>query len=149
MLTFNNLRFAVTASTCLTLVVGALALASYVLLFPPQYRGWGEVTNGGTEIAGWLVNVRTPEERVRVQLYVGERFIGEQVAELPRLDVVAAGFAADTRCGYRFQLPHLEPGTYIARIYAAHEVGNRRIQTLQLTGESLELRMRNEGGRMK
>lgn len=121
-----------------TLLVGSIALAAYVMFFPPQYLGWSEVTGGGTGVGGWIVNTHASGERVRVQLYLNERFIGDQFAELPRPDVVAAGFTEDERCGYSFPLPRLPSGAYVARVYAVHEVGGGRFRTLQLTGEPVE-----------
>ena len=37
-----------------TLLLGTIAVAFYLALFPPHFRGWGEVTS--REIAGWAVN---------------------------------------------------------------------------------------------
>ncbi len=139
----RRLRFAIAALTALTLAVGALALSAHVALFPPQYHGWSEIVgganlvNGNAEIAGWVVNTRAPDERVQVQLYIGGRFIGAGVADISRPDVVAAGFAVDARCGYRFPLPALPVGSHVARVYAVHATRDGRLHSLQLTGEPL------------
>jgi hypothetical protein len=134
----KKLLYSIGALTGATFLLGSLALAAYITLFPPQYLGWCEVTDGGTGVGGWMINTRAYAERVRVQLYVNNIFIGERVADLPRPDVVSAGFTSDERCGYSFRLPPLAAGKHIARVYAVHETGGGRVRTLQLTGETLE-----------
>lgn len=131
-----------TALTCATLALGGLALAAFVTLFPPQFRGWYEQVAGRGEIGGWIVNERDSGERVRVRLYLDGRFVAETRAELPRPDVVAAGFAQDERCGYQFLLPELAPGVYEARVYAVHKVAGDRVRTLQPTGQPVEMTIR-------
>lgn len=133
----SNLRYLIAALTIATFVTGASAFAAYLWLFPPRYRGWSEIVDGGAGVAGWVADGRAPENRVRVQLYVGEQFISEQVADLPRPDVVRAGHARDERCGYRVALPRLAPGVHVARVYAVHEIGSGRLRTLQIIGAPL------------
>ena len=131
------------AVVCATLLLSALALAAFMTLFPPQFRGWYEQVGAQAEIGGWIVNERDPAERVAVRLYLDGRFIAEKRAELPRPDVVVAGFTQDERCGYRFLLPDLAPGIYTARVYAVHKlVGNLR--TLQPTGQPVRMTIQRQ-----
>lgn len=120
-----------------TFVVGAAALAFHLWLFPPRYTGWSEVAAGGTEVAGWVVDARAAHAPVRVQLYIDDRVIGSTLADLPRPDVVRAGFASDVRCGYRFAVPPLAPGAHVARVYVLHAPAGGERFTLQPTGEPL------------
>lgn len=122
-----------------TLSAVALALGFHVWLLPPQYQGWSEVVGDNAEVAGWVVNLRAPDERVMVQLYIEGRFAGTTIADLPRPDVVRAGFASDERCGYRLALPRLAPGTHVARVYVVRQVARGRLLTRQGTGEPLSI----------
>jgi hypothetical protein len=106
------------------------------VFFPPSFRGWGEVT-ADRMIAGWMINKGAPSARVEVQLYIDDRFVAAAIADLPRPDVVAAGYTQDPRCGYRFKIPPLAPGTHEGRIYALHKIGTGTYRTLQLTGNPL------------
>ncbi len=122
-----------TLSIAATLVAIVCAYVYSATFFPPIFRGWTEVSSAGN-IAGWVVNRRTPAERVEVQLYIDESFIGYRVADLPRPDVVAAGQAVDERCGFAFDLPPLASGEYTGRAFALHKVGAGKYRTLQLIG---------------
>jgi hypothetical protein len=70
-----------------------------------------------------------------VQLYLDGRFAAQDVALLPRPDVLAAGRSADANCGYRFPLPTLPAGEHEARVYAVH--GDGELRTLRQLGNSL------------
>ncbi len=122
-----------TLSIAATLVATLCAYVYSATFFPQYYRGWTEVGGGG-EIAGWVVNRGAPTERVEVQLYVDDQFVGYRVADLPRPDVVAAGRAADERCGYAFDVPPLAKGEHVGRAFALHKVGAGKYRTLQLIG---------------
>lgn len=125
-----------------TFVVGAAALAAHLWLFPPRYTGWSEVAADGTEVAGWVVDARATGAPVQVQLYIDDRFVGGAPADLPRPDVVRAGFAVDPRCGYRFGVPPLARGSHVARVYVLHApTGGGGRLTLQPTGEPLRFRV--------
>ncbi len=122
-----------TLSIAATLLATLCAYVYSATFFPPVFRGWTEVGGRG-EIAGWVVNKRAPTERVEVQLYVDDQFIGYRVANLPRPDVVAAGRAVDERCGYAFDVPPLAKGEHVGRAFALHKVGAGKYLTLQLIG---------------
>ncbi len=132
------------ALVAVTLAVGAAAVVARTVLFPPVFRGFGEVTEDG-RVAGWAVAENDSGARVAVQLYVDGRFAGAQVAELPRPDVVAAGRASDERCGYSFALPKLAAGEHEARVYAEHRVAGGAYRTLQTTGTPLRFTVGESG----
>lgn len=135
------------ALTALMLVVGAVAVVLYTALYPPHFRGWGEVVADRRTVAGWVVNARDMRARVEVQLYVDGQFAGAGLADRPRPDVVRAGRADEERCGYDFKIPPLAPGEHEARVYALHAVAGRSPRTLLLTGTPLRFRV-EEGGRV-
>src|ERR1051325_10952845 len=116
-----------------TLVVGALAVFTFISIFPPYFHGWGELTDSG--IAGWAVNNASPWERVEVQLFIDGKLYASQVAQLSRPDIVKAGWAKDEWHGYNFTIAELAPGRHEARVYALHRSGERI--TLQLLGHPI------------
>ncbi len=126
------------------LSVGAASVLFYLYFFPPQFRGWGEVT-ARRSVAGWAINLSAPASRVEVQLYVDGRFVARAGADLPRPDVVAAGWTKDARCGYDFPLPPLPAGEHEARLYAVHKVGAGSYLTLQMLGAPLRFRIDENG----
>lgn len=128
----------------LTLSVGVLSVWLSALFFPPHFRGWGELTADGA-VAGWVVNRSDPSERVQVQLYLDGRLVAVGTADLPRPDVVAAGYARDERCGYRFNLPRLAAGLHEARVYSSHSVASGAYRTLQLTGRPIRFTLDERG----
>jgi hypothetical protein len=136
---------ALAALTAVTLAAGAASVVLYTWLFPPHFRGWGEVVTERRTVAGWVVNARDARARVEVQLYIDGRFAAAGVAELPRPDVVGAGWARDERCGYAFQIPPLAPGEHEARIYAAHAAAGGAYRTLLLTGTPLRFHVDEAG----
>ena len=127
-----------------SLVVGAVSVVLYYIFFPPYFRGWGELTPDGA-VAGWVVNQAEPSARVEVQLFIDGRFVASRIAELPRPDVVAAGWTRDDRCGYEFPLPALSPGEHESRVYAVHIVKGGAYRTLQLSGNPLRFRIDDKG----
>ncbi|HEX5707040.1 MAG TPA: hypothetical protein VFX96_07080 [Pyrinomonadaceae bacterium] len=142
-----RLALAILTATSLAVVVASVAL--YTALFPPHFRGWGEVVSDRRAVAGWVVNARDDAVRVEVRLYVDGRFAGASVADLPRADVVRAGRATDERCGYDFKLPSLPPGEHEARVYAAHATPVGAYRTLVLTGTPLRFRVDEAGNVLK
>jgi hypothetical protein len=118
-----------------TLLVGGLAVISFLQILPPYFHGWGEVTERG--ISGWVVNNAAPFERVEVQLFVDGRFVATRLANDPRPDVVAAGWAQDQWHGYAFPIISIDPGLHEARVYALHESGGGLRKTLQLAGDPI------------
>ncbi len=118
-----------------TLLIGMLAVVTFITVFPPHFHGWGEVTDQA--IAGWAVNDAEPYQRVPVQLFINGQFVAAAVADLTRPDVAAAGWARDAWHGYMFILPSLPPGAHEARIYALHDNGEGKRKSLQLLGDPL------------
>lgn len=118
-----------------TLLIGALAVVTFIMVFPPHFHGWGEVTDNA--IAGWAVNNAQPYQRVPVQLFINGDFVKATVADLTRPDVSAAGWARDEWHGYMFTLPLLPPGRHEARVYAVHDSGDGKRKSLQLLGDPL------------
>jgi len=115
-----------------TLLVGALAVFTFITLFPPYFQGWGEVTETG--IAGWAVNSAEPWARIEVQLFIDGEFVAQAVANKSRTDVVAAGWSKDEWHGYTFPITGLDPGRHEARVYALHDSGEGDRKSLQLLG---------------
>jgi len=128
-----------------TLLIGAIAVGFNVAAFPPTFHGWGQAVQPSRSIAGWAVNDASPWERVEVQLFLDGKLVGNQVANLSRPDVSAAGWAKDEWHGYEFQLVKLNTGTHEARIYAVHQSGRGERYTLQLLGDPIELSVLPDG----
>ena len=120
-----------------TLLLGALAVFTFITVLPPFFHGWGEVTDKG--ISGWVVNDAAPWGRVEVQLFVDGKFVADVVANESRPDVVAAGWAKDEWHGYTFPLTSLALpiGSHEARVYALHGSGNGDRKSLQLVGGTI------------
>lgn len=118
-----------------TLVVGALAVFTFITVLPPFFHGWCEAT--ATGISGWAVNNASPWERVEVQLFVDGKFGGDAIADESRPDVSAAGWAKDAWHGYTFAITSLQPGIHEARVYAVHDSGAGMRKALQLLGDPI------------
>lgn len=126
-----------------TLLVGALAVFTFITVLPPYFHGWGEVTESG--ISGWAVNNAAPWERVEVQLFVDGQFVAHAVANQPRPDVLTAGWAKDEWHGYSFGNTSLPAGLHQARIYALHASGGDVRKSLQLLGNPIIFTVGNDG----
>lgn len=118
-----------------TLLVGALAVFTFISILPPYFHGWGEVTKTG--ISGWVVNNAAPWDRVEVQLFVDGKFVASAVANESRRDVVMAGWSKDEWHGYTFPVTSLNAGLHEARVYALHDSGKGTRKTLQLVGDPI------------
>ncbi|HJX93202.1 MAG TPA: hypothetical protein VJ372_22095 [Pyrinomonadaceae bacterium] len=129
-----------------TFLVSVIAVGFYVTAFPPTFHGWSEAVSETQSIAGWVVNDASPWERVDVQLFVDNKFVGEQTADLSRPDVQVAGWANDDWHGFSFQCSELTPGPHEARVYAVHQSGNGKRYTLQLLGDPLVFNVETNGG---
>jgi hypothetical protein len=127
-----------------TLAILGISLYWNFSFFPPGFTGWGEVTRD-QKIAGWAIDRDDPSKRVEVQLYIDDQFAGDAIAELPRPDVVQAGWTSDPRCGYIFTLPALSAGNHEARVYALSRVRNGNYVTLQMTGNPLRFSVNADG----
>ena len=128
-----------------TLLVGVIAVGSYINMFPPTFHGWGEAVPETKSIAGWAVNNAEPWNRVEVQLFIDDKFFATQVAQLLRPDVKATGWARDDWHGYSFPLPNLQAGHHDARVYVLHESGNAERYTLQLLGDPIVVEVEQNG----
>lgn len=128
-----------------TVLVGAIAVVAYLNAFPPTFYGWGEAVVEAKAIAGWAVNSARPSTPVDVQLFVDGKLESTQTAQLPRPDVVAAGWSNTELCGYSFALPSLTEGVHEARVYALHESGEAARYTLQLLGDPIRFVVNADG----
>jgi hypothetical protein len=128
-----------------TILVGAIAVAAYLIAFPPTFHGWGEAVVESRSIAGWAVNDASPWERVEVQLFIDGKLSGVQTANLSRPDVAKAGWAKDEWHGYSFALPSLAAGNHEARVYALRESGDASRYTLQLLGDPINVVVNADG----
>lgn len=126
-----------------TLLVGALAVFTYITILPPYFHGWGEITDTG--VAGWAVNNAEPWARVEVQLFIDGRFISQSVANKSRPDVLAAGWSRDEWHGYVIPVSALAQGAHEARVYALHDSGDGARKTLQLLGSPIPFSIDSNG----
>ncbi len=126
-----------------TLLVGALAVFTFITVLPPYFHGWGEVTETG--ISGWAVNNAAPWDRVEVQLFVDGQFMAQGMANRSRPDVLAAGWSRDEWHGYTFPIASLKVGTHEARVYALHDSGEGARKTLQLLGDPIPFSFDSSG----
>jgi hypothetical protein len=140
----SRLHFVLGILIATTLAILAISLYWNFTFFPPGFTGWGEVTREQT-IAGWAIHRNDPSKRVEVELYIDDQFAGHAIAELPRPDVVHAGWTSDPRCGYVFTLPALSAGNHEARVYALSRVRNGIYVTLQMTGNPLRFSVSADG----
>ncbi|HEY6122300.1 MAG TPA: hypothetical protein VIV66_20255 [Pyrinomonadaceae bacterium] len=140
-----NTLIQVLIAKCLveSVLVGAVAVSFFALAFPPSFRGWGEATP--QSIAGWVVNDSAPWERVEVQLFIDNAFIGNVIADKSRPDVVAAGWAKDEWHGFEFPLPVIPQGDHEARAYAVHVLVGDNKRTLQIIGDPIRFRRNPDG----
>ena len=128
-----------------TVLVGTIAVGVYLKAFPPTFHGWGEAIASSQSISGWAVNSAGPGRRVEVQLFIDGKFVGTQVAQLSRPDVLAAGWARDEWNGYNFVVSGLSAGTHEARVYAHHPSGEGARYTLQLLGDPIKFEVHADG----
>ena len=126
-----------------TIFVGVLAVVVYTKLFPPTFHGWGEAVVESRSLSGWAVDNADPWRRVEVQLFIDGKFVGTQVAQLSRPDVVTAGWAKDEWHGYTFAVNGLSVGMHEARVYALHKSGER--YTLRMLGDVIRFQVEADG----
>lgn len=127
-----------------TLVVGTLAVVTFVTVLPPTFHGWAEVAEW-KQISGWAVNNASPWERVEVQLFVDGKFAATAIANQSRPDVLAAGWAQDSWHGYTFVVNSIPVGRHEARIYALHDSGDGKRKSLQLLGDPISFEVQSDG----
>lgn len=128
-----------------TVLVGTIAVAVYLNMFPPTFHGWGEAVPEERSISGWVVSAADPWQRVEVQLFIDGKLVGTQVAQVSRPDVVAAGWSKDEWHGYRFVVGGLGTGTHEARVYALHPSGDGARYTLQMMGDPIRFEINADG----
>jgi hypothetical protein len=126
-----------------TIVVGTLAVFFFIAAFPPYFHGWGQATPAG--ISGWVVDNAAPWDRVEVQLFIDGKFVATGIADLPRPDVLAAGWSRDEWHGYTFSVGPLAAGVHEALVYAMHESGKGTRRTLQLVGDPIRFSVAHDG----
>jgi hypothetical protein len=118
------------------LFVAALAVYTHAVAFHPFFSGSLDSADS-SGVRGWVVDRTQPGAAVEVQLYVDGRFFADAVADRPRPDVHAKGFAPDERHGYVFTLdPPLTGGEHEARVYAVHASRGGSRRTLQQIGSA-------------
>ena len=139
------LKLLIAKSILETVLVGTIAVAVYLKAFPPVFHGWGEAVAASHSISGWAVNSSEPWRRVEVQLFIDGKFVGTQLAQQSRPDVLAAGWSRDEWNGYSFVVSGLNAGTHEARIYALHPSGNGTRYTLQLLGDPIRFEVGADG----
>ena len=136
-------RILIGKSIAETLFVALLAVGFFFTAFPPYVHGFGEATPD--TISGWAVNKRLPWDRVEVQLFIDDRFVASDFANLSRPDVQKAGWSQDEWHGFSFPVSKLSPGIHEASVYAVHESGGGRRRTLQLLGYPIRFSVDDNG----
>ncbi|MBC7930462.1 MAG: hypothetical protein H7Z38_07815 [Rubrivivax sp.] len=116
--------------------VAGLAVYSHSVAFNPFFRGSLDYADGRS-VRGWVVDRARPGEAVEVQLYIDDRFVAAGIANEPRPDVSAKGFAEDEQHGFVFNLEPELYGEHQARVYAVHSSRNGARRTLQQIGKPL------------
>jgi hypothetical protein len=125
-----------------TLLVASLAVFFFLDAFP-HFQGWGEATH--YSISGWVVNTRAPWQRVEVQLFVDDEFIGRAVASQSRTDVLTAGWSKDEWHGFTLPVSPVKVGYHEARVYALYDSGGGARKTLQLVGHPIHFTVAEDG----
>jgi hypothetical protein len=128
-----------------TLLVGTIAVGTYMNAFPPHFHGWGEAVTASQTISGWVVTDADPWRRVEVQLFVDGKFTATQEAHHSRPDVFAAGWSKDEWHGYNFTVQGLTAGSHEARIYAIHPSRNGGRYSLQILGDPIPFDVNADG----
>ncbi|MEO6656022.1 MAG: hypothetical protein ABIO36_08050 [Pyrinomonadaceae bacterium] len=126
-----------------TLLIGTLAVYTFITILPPFFHGWGEFTGNG--ISGWAVNNAAPFQRVEVELFIDGKFQALAVADESRPDVPAAGWARDERHGYTFPLAGQSPGSHEARVYALYHSADGVRKSLQMLGSAIPFDVNTDG----
>jgi hypothetical protein len=123
------------------LFVAALAVYAHAVAFHPFFSGSLDYADGQS-VRGWVVDRAQPDSLVEVQLYVDGRFVADALADQPRPDVSAKGYAPDERHGFVFHFDRPPYGEHEARVYAVYtsRAGARR--TLQQIGSPLRFEAR-------
>jgi hypothetical protein len=121
--------------------VAALAVYTQAVAFHPFFSGSLDYADSES-VRGWVVDRAAPDEAVEVQLYIDGRFVAQGLANEPRPDVSAKGFAQDERHGFVFKLSTSLAGEHEVRVYAVHASHNGTRRTLQQIGKTLRIEMK-------
>ena len=78
-------------------------------------------------------------------MFIDDAFVTTGIANKPRPDVVAAGWAQDPWHGFEFPLNGVAPGVHEARVYAVHASRDRYKRSLQLIGDPIPFRRNDDG----
>lgn len=116
--------------------VASLAVYSHAVAFNPFFTGSLDYADGHS-VRGWVVDRAHSDTAVEVQLYVDGHFVAAGIANEPRPDVSAKGFAPDEMHGFVFRLDPELYGEHVARVYAVHSSRNGARRTLQQIGKPL------------
>lgn len=116
------------------LLITAVAVGFYFATTNPSLRGVLDQADN-TSITGWAVDEANPSGHVEVQLFIDDRFAGDEVADQYRPDVHEAKRSPDDWHGFAFPTPQLTSGDHQARVYAVHPNGAGTRRTLQLIGK--------------
>jgi hypothetical protein len=117
------------------LFVSALAVYFQAAQFHPFFSGSLDYADG-TVVRGWVVDRARPDSPVEVQLYVDGKFAADGLADQPRPDVSAKGYARDERHGYVFNFDTPLRGPHEARVYAVYTSRGGTRRTLQQVGST-------------
>jgi len=118
------------------LFVAALAVYTQAVAFRPFYSGSLDYADSKS-VRGWVVDRSEPGAAVEVQLYLDGNFAASALADEPRPDVSAKGYAEDERHGFVFNLTNVREGEHEARVYAVHASRGGARRTLQQIGGAL------------
>jgi hypothetical protein len=131
--------FVIAKATLDLLFVAALAVYSHAAAFHPYFTGSLDFADGES-VRGWAVDRAQAGRSVEVQLYVDGRFAADGLADQPRPDVSARGFAPDERHGFVFTFEQPLNGEHEARVYAVYSSRGGARRTLQQIGVPLRFR---------
>jgi len=120
------------------LFVAALAVYTQAVAFHPFFSGSLDYADAES-VRGWVVDRAASEMAVEVQLYVDGRFVADRLADEPRPDVSAKGFAPGERHGFVFRLAPPLAGEHEVRVYAVHASASGTRRTLQQIGKTLRV----------
>lgn len=123
------------------LFVAALAVYTQAVAFRPFYSGSLDYADSDS-VRGWVVDRSAPSSAVEVQLYLDGSFTASALADAPRPDVSAKGYAEDERHGFVFNLTNVREGEHEARVYAVHASRGGARRTLQQIGGALRFTSR-------
>lgn len=116
------LRAIIAKSFVEVILVCAVASLAAFSTFSPQLRGAIDVADQ-TRVAGWVNDPQLAEVALEVQLFIDEKFVASQLADLRREDLVSAGVTARPNHGFSFELEqfNLSIGEHSVRVFAVRD----------------------------